>query len=235
MRHYKIADLIISVEGWGEALADKMKPYEINDGAKADMVIISDRDKIHAIKESYPFLTQDEGEYIGTGFAFAYQLLDFDGFCLHSSAVALENRAVLFFGPCGSGKSTHASLWQQYFGPHRAVIINDDKPALRRRDNGFYVYGTPWSGKEDLHANIKVPLGAVVFVQQARENKIWRMDIRQALKMLLYQSLRPNHSMIGMDRLLTLIGDLLKSTNIYKLDCNISPEAVELVYNTIYR
>lgn len=235
MRHYKIAGLFITIADHGNALIGKMKPYEINAARQTDMTMVIDREKMLLTKERYPHLTLDEWEYIRTGFAFAHRLLDFDGFCLHSAAVALENQAILFSGPCGAGKSTHAGLWQQYFGSGQAIVINDDKPALRLRKNNFYAYGTPWSGKGDLHTNIKVPLGAVVFLKQAQENRIRRLDNREAVKMLVYQSLRPNSCMNKMNHLLTLLDALLQKTAVYQLDCQISPRAVELVYKTIYK
>ena len=111
------------------------------------MTLSIDRERLSKAGEKYPHLTPDEWEYIQTGLVFACKLLDFNGFCLHASAVALENRAVLFSGPCGIGKSTHTNLWQQYFGPDRAVIINDDKPALRLIKGTFYAYGTPGAAK----------------------------------------------------------------------------------------
>ncbi|WP_347489002.1 hypothetical protein ABDB91_17675 [Desulfoscipio sp. XC116] len=167
------------------------------------------------------------------GYAFACKLLNFDGFCLHASAVALENRAVLFSGPCGTGKSTHTHLWRQYFGKNKAVIINDDKPVLRRTEDIFYVYGAPWSGKSALNTNIRVPLSAVVFLKQAKENHIRRLSNKKAIQMLFYQSQRPGGDRDRINSLLSLIDALLQRIPIYQLNCDISFGAVKTVYNEI--
>ncbi|MHB8125271.1 MAG: hypothetical protein ACYDEJ_06425 [Desulfitobacteriaceae bacterium] len=235
MNHYKIADLTVSMEGAGKALQRLMEPYGANTREKTDMTMRIDRERMNKAREEHPQLKPDEWEYIQTGFAFACRLLDFDGFCLHSSAVALEGNAVLFSGSCGSGKSTHANLWQQYFGEDRAVIINDDKPALRLSKDTFYVYGTPWSGKSALNANIRVPLGAVVFLKQAKENHIRRLDNKEAVTLLFYQSMRPNSDRDRINRLLTLIDVLLQKIPVYQMDCNISFDTVKTVYNEIYQ
>ena len=36
----------------------------------------------------------------------------------------------------------------------RVTVINDDKPIIRKIDGEFYVYGTPWQGKESIGKNI---------------------------------------------------------------------------------
>lgn len=235
MSIYTIADLKVKMDCWGETLRKQVKAYETFPFKTEDAIDINidiNQEQLQKSKEKYPQLTLNEWEYIQTGFAFYQDLLDFNGFCLHASAVALENRALLFSGPCGAGKSTHAGLWQQYFGPDRAVIINDDKPALRLINSTFYIYGTPWSGKTSLNVNIRVPLEAIVFLKQAEENHIRRLDNKEAVKLIIYQSIRPQDS-IKMDKLLTLIDILLQKTPVYQMDCNVSLEAVKPVYDTI--
>lgn len=283
MKNFKIADINLHMECFGETLTAQSLSYLAGKDEKADITICSTlvdkivlggrktkiqentvftRDeacshiyihedsiiRLHMAADSkntdvrlefcgriteYPHLSLDELEYIQTGFAFSRALLEFNGFCLHASAVAVENRAVLFSGPCGTGKSTHTGLWQQYFSPDRAVIVNDDKPALRLMEDTFYVYGTPWSGKSTLNANMKVPLQAIVFLKQAEGNHIRRLSSKEAVKMLIYQSLRPDSDSIKMDRLLTLLDALLKKIPIYQMDCTISTDAVKLAYDTI--
>ncbi|MDD4238168.1 MAG: hypothetical protein PHT62_06395 [Desulfotomaculaceae bacterium] len=235
---YRIADITVKMACSGETLTKQARRYQIGPfghEVTPDITININSETLKATKKKYPHLTLNECEYILTGFAFSRALLDFDGFCLHASAVALENRAVLFSGPCGTGKSTHAGLWQQYFGADRAVIINDDKPALRLMQDTFYAYGTPWSGKSSLNENIRVPLGAIVFLKQAKGNHIRRLNNKEAVQMLIYQSLRPNSDRDKMDRLLTLLDVLLKNTPVCQMDCTVSLEAVKLAYDTIFK
>jgi len=225
--------LTVAMECTGETLLKQGKPYLINTDKQADLTIHIEDERLRKARERYPHLTLDEWEYIQTGLVFSRALLEFDGFCLHASAVALEGRAVLFSAPCGTGKSTHAGLWQKHFGKERAIIINDDKLALRLLEDAFHVYGTPWSGKSNLNANIKVPLQAVVFLQQANENHITRLNNREAVQMLIYQSLRPSSDRDKMSRLLTLLDALLKKIPVYQMGCTISIDAVKLAYQEI--
>lgn len=231
---YKIADLTIAMDCSGETVLKQGKPYKTDAGSNADIRISIGKERLSAAKVKHPQLTLDEWEYIMTGFDFSRELISFDGFCLHASAVGLEGKAVLFSGPCGTGKSTHARLWREVFGRNKAVVvINDDKPALRLYNGTFYVYGTPWSGKSHLHANIKMPLQAIVFLKQAKENKIRRLTNKEAVQMLVYQSLRPDRDTEKMEKLLSLLDRLLARTPVYQLDCTVSHEAVKIAYNEI--
>lgn len=69
------------------------------------------------------------------------------------------------------GKSTHTKQWQKYFGADQAIIINDDKPVLRRLEDGWYAYGTPFSGKTDENVNKKVKLQGICMLERG-ENRI---------------------------------------------------------------
>ncbi|MDP4152624.1 MAG: hypothetical protein Q8865_04160 [Bacillota bacterium] len=232
MNIYKIAELTVSMNFTGETLLRQALPYKTDTCNSIDISIDVNDEKHKILKKNYPTMTANEWEYIQTGFSFYSSLLNYNGFCLHSSAVALNNKAVLFSAPCGTGKSTHTNLWQKYFGTDKAVIINDDKPAIRFINETFYVYGTPWSGKSDLSKNIRVPLQAVVFLEQAQKNNIRRLSNKKAAQMLIYQSMRFN-SNDKIEKLLYLIDNLIKDIPVYQMGCTISFDAVKLAYNTI--
>ena len=69
-----------------------------------------------------------------------------DGVILyHGSVIAVDGQGYLFTAKSGTGKSTHTALWRELFG-ERAVMVNDDKPLLRVKDDQVTVYGTPWNG-----------------------------------------------------------------------------------------
>lgn len=229
----KIAGLSVDLKCRGKTLLKQAEPYREDADDPAEITIQIAEQRLNKTKESFPHLSLNDCEYILTGFDFYRELLNFNGFGLHSSAVALNNKAVLFSAPCGTGKSTHASLWQQYFGEDKALIINDDKPALRFIEDTFYVCGTPWSGKSDLNLNLKVPLQAIIFLEQAAENNIRCLTNKEALKMLIYQGLRPNCDRDRMIKLLTQLDHLLKRIPVYQMGCTVSIDAVKLVHQTI--
>ena len=92
----------------------------------------------------------------------------------HAAVVSHEGRGYMFLGPSGTGKSTHASLWQRYIAGTQ--LVNDDNPVVRIGEDGSAtVYGSPWSGKTPCYRNVHYPLGAIVLLSQAPYNKIQRL------------------------------------------------------------
>ena len=92
----------------------------------------------------------------------------------HAAVVSHEGRGYMFLGPSGTGKSTHASLWQRYIAGTQ--LVNDENPVVRIGEDGSAtVYGSPWSGKTPCYRNVHCPLGAIVLLSQAPYNKIQRL------------------------------------------------------------
>ena len=179
----------------------------------------------------FPQFSYDDKEYLLTGFYFYDQLLLHNGMMLHSSAVVVDERAYLFSGNCGAGKSTHTQLWLQLFGKD-AYIINDDKPALKYENGCWFVYGTPWSGKEDVSKNTKARLKSIAFVEQGKENSIIPLNGIEAIKAVFQQTSRPS-AKIYRAKILELLDKLISNIPIWKLTCNTDLSAAVLSYETM--
>ncbi len=229
MKKYSVASLIVEMQPKEKTLSTQSLPYEINTDQNADITISLSESFLKKEQERNPHLTLDSCEYIFSGAVFYEQLLRFMGLILHASAVVVDGQAYLFSAKSGTGKSTHTSLWLRYFG-ERAYIINDDKPALRLIDGVFKVCGTPWSGKTAQNINRIVPLKGIAFLERASTNSIKRIDTKEALPLVLEQTLRPASSI---NELMTLLDKLLTDIPIYKFCCNISKQAVECSYNAM--
>jgi hypothetical protein len=91
----------------------------------------------------------------------------------HSSVVSCAGYGYMFLGKSGTGKSTHSKLWLKHISG--TELVNDDNPVVRRMPDGFYVFGSPWSGKTPCYRNVRYPLGGVVQLSQAPYNKIQRL------------------------------------------------------------
>lgn len=230
---YKIADLLVDIPSVGEMYL-RSHDYIVEDTLQSDIVI---REELYH-PDQYSNLTQNDNIYLQSGWQFYRQLLKHNGMMLHASAVALDGRAYLFSGPCGMGKSTHTRLWQQVFG-EKAVVFNDDKPALRRLEdeNGnhcWYAYGTPWCGKDGINVNMKVPLAGICFLKQASENRIRRLNSMEALQKILPQTLRKLKPE-NMDLLIGHLDKLIREIPIFELENLPIPDAARLSYETMRR
>lgn len=233
MYKLRVADIDVMIEYKYKTMQKQAQAY-LHDFEKPNMTIkIPDEEAARLLDEN-PNLTANDIEYIFTGAAFYEALLNFNGFMLHSSGVCADGFAYLFSADPGTGKSTHTGLWQKYLGEEKAKIINDDKPALRIMDGITYVYGTPWSGKTDKNLNMRVPLGAIVFLERSEKNFINRISVREAIPLLLKQTIRTGDKK-DMNLLLDVLDKVLAETPLYRLGCDMSKEAAELSYNTIRR
>ena len=106
---------------------------------------------------------------------FALATADKGTVLFHAAAVSYEGRGYMFLGPSGTGKSTHASLWQRYIVG--TALVNDDNPVVRIDEDGTAtVYGSPWSGKTPCYRNVSYPLSGIVVLSQAPYNKIQRLS-----------------------------------------------------------
>ncbi len=225
---YKIAGLRVRMDTWGRTLT-QAQPYLADTTGEPDLTVVGNPEPLQA---SQPHLSLDDCEYLTTGGSFYYQLLKYDGMLIHSSAVVVDGYAYLFSAPCGTGKSTHTSLWLDCFGAENAYILNDDKPALRREQGRWYAYGTPWSGKTDQNANVRVPLGGVCVLTRGTENAIVPFSGAPAIFALLEQTARPAGA-AARGKLLDLIGRLLEEVPVWCLTCTPTVAAAKVSHKAM--
>lgn len=230
---YKIADLIVEFEAKFRMLKSRSNKYAMSAPTENKNIEIDITDEqIKADIEMYPEITAELAEYALTGTMFYRELLCYQGCLLHASSVVLDDEAYLFSAPCGTGKSTHTSLWLKFLADKKPYILNDDKPAIRLMEDGIYVYGTPFSGKYDINENKKVKLKAICFIEQAKVNTIRKVEPKEAIR-LFYEQTTREISEEKMIKLLDILDTIIREIPIYKLYCDMSEEAVLLAYNTM--
>lgn len=219
----KIAELITEVPPAG-GLAPRCEAYRYNGLEEADIFI---REEAYRSDRYDPRVTVNTVAYMESAYQFYLELPRFDGFYLHASAVVLDGKAYLFSGHPTAGKSTHTRLWQQVFGPG-AVVINDDKPALRRIDGVWYAYGTPWCGKDGINTNAKAPVAGVCFMKKAQENKIRRLNTMEAMQRVMSQTIYKFQDAEKLDRMIRNLDLFLREIPVYELENRPEPAAALL-------
>ncbi|MBE6712631.1 MAG: hypothetical protein E7580_03800 [Ruminococcaceae bacterium] len=229
-KFYTVAELDVVMEPKHEPLLSRARAYETSAKNKADADLRLSEETLSRYRTRYPEADDSLIEYMVTGSVFYRSLIQHNGILLHSSAVVLDNKAYLFSAPSGTGKSTHTSLWLKEFPD--AVILNDDKPAIRILEDGIFVYGTPWSGKTDLNLNRKVPLQGIAFLERGLENSISAIPSLKCLENLLNQTVRPGDKESA-SKLFDLLDQILARVPIYKLTCNMNPEAAHVSYEAM--
>ena len=143
---------------------------------------------------------------------------------LHSAVLEYDGAGYAFLGRSGTGKSTHTGLWLKALPTAR--IVNGDKPILEYKNGEFIAHGTPWRGKEGLGCKSSVPLKALCFLEQAKENSIRRLTASEAAAKTFVQVLMPEDEQ-NAALTLEIMDKLIQTTPCYLLKCDISQEAVK--------
>ena len=159
-------------------------------------------------------------------------LLDFGALILHASLIRWNGAGVVFCAPSGMGKSTQASLWEQHEG---ADILNGDRAAIRQVDGGWTAYGLPYAGTSGIYRNESAPLGSVVALRQAEENRIRRISGAEAFRYLYPETMihrwDADFERRATDLLLRIMGDV----PVYLLECRPDREAVSLLRDVMQK
>ena len=165
--------------------------------------------------------------------AYAHTALKFGAVPIHSSVVVCNGFAVLCLGESGTGKSTHTSLWLKNFP--NTYLLNDDSPILRVEKNGIWVYGSPWSGKTPCYRTERVPVAALIRLEQRPENSIRRLHILEAFA-ALHPSCPPTlaHDERCTDKVVEFIGGVITRVPVYRLGCLPDDDAAQLSFKTIF-
>ena len=228
MNCYRVADTVFELKTVYDYTQNMLRDYAVE--AAPEVLIETDagdlaREYLKA-EEAYP---APYVESLAVYRKLCDYLLDKDVLLFHGSAVAMDGEVYIFTAPSGTGKSTHARLWRQRFGD-RAFMVNDDKPLLGFGPEGVTVYGTPWDGKHRLSRNVALPLRAVAILERGEENSISRISPLSALAALLQQAYRPE----AIERILPLVERLADRVPIYRLRCNMEPEAAEVAWEGMH-
>lgn len=239
----RLADKVMEIHGLFTYFQDYCKDYICGTDEPADIVISIDEADIQKERSKAATENINQGvevisysdEYLETLAIYrkvADELLKFDTLLFHASVVAVDGEGYLFTARSGTGKSTHTKLWMDYF-KDRAVMVNDDKPLLKVTEDGVYAYGTPWDGKHRRSSNISVPLKGICILGRSADNHIERISDRKQIRQIYPVIVQQTHRTTNPDRVLKtmqLIDELMKKVPLYRLGCNMDPEAALVSY-----
>jgi len=157
----------------------------------------------------------------------------------------VNGNGFIFTAASGTGKSTHAFLWQRLLGEDRVDIINGDKPIVEmveQRVSGgfdvscFKVWGSPWCGKEGLQKNIGVPLKGIVLLSRLDSEhpkpQIARATREEWRDFMMEQTYLPENP-IALTRTFQMLEYIYNNVRAYRLYADMSKECIELCVRTL--
>ena len=110
--------------------------------------------------------------------------------------------------------------------------MNDDKPAVRLENGVWYAYGTPWSGKTGQNLNLRVPLAGIAILERGTRNEIEPYCGAEAVFAMFRQVTRPKDPE-RRAKVLELLDKLMTQVPIWKLRCNMAPDAAIVAYKAM--
>ena len=165
--------------------------------------------------------------------AYGLMTLRRDTLAIHSSCIVYQDKAVLFLGESGTGKSTHTRLWREHI--EGAVLLNDDSPMIRVEKGKVWAYGSAWSGKTPCYKQERYELVACVRLSQAPYNRIQKLPVLQAYG-AIHPSCAPEFAYDDAlyDEVSRIIGQILSVVPCYHLACLPDREAALLSCQTLF-
>jgi hypothetical protein len=103
------------------------------------------------------------------------------GLLVHAASAVRHGKAYFFAGVSGAGKTTISRL-----APADVLLLTDEISYVRRTDEGFVAFGTPFAGElAKVGENVQAPLAAVYLLQQGPENRIEPVQASDAVRLLM--------------------------------------------------
>lgn len=151
------------------------------------------------------------------------KLLQKRALIFHSSYIAWNDKAILFAGSSGVGKSTQAKLWEKY---EKAQIINGDRTLIRKKYNLWMAYGYPCCGSSSICRNQTLPISVIVILEQGIKNEVKVLENREKIRAILTGSEIYRWNMREIERVCDIAEELIKEIRIVKLICRKDEDAV---------
>jgi hypothetical protein len=157
-----------------------------------------------------------EYEYVLSGMMFFEIALRNKYLPIHASAISVDKRVILLSGPSKSGKSTQTKYFLEVEA--KAEIINEDKPLIKVEEDKVYILGTPWSGKNVINKNVKLPLKGIFFLEKSKFSAIEEINDNEKLKILLKNIHRPGDE-VNIDNMIDVLAHVIERVEIYRYNC----------------
>lgn len=162
-----------------------------------------------------------------------YFALNKKGVFTHAIGIKdLDGKGLLFAGKSGAGKSTTARLWHKH---SRVMVLNDDRVIVRKTNDKFHIYGSPWHGdfSDYLAARIEsAPLEKLFFIHHASKNTIRPISQKEAFYLLYPALFPPFWNKEYLENIISFCQDLIESLPCYRFGFVNNKEIIGFVRKT---
>lgn len=164
-------------------------------------------DLFHALRLVYLYLAQCHGMV-----------------ALHSASILYQDKAWLFSGRSGMGKSTHTNLWKEFY---HTPVINGDLNLLAMVNGQPVVHGIPWCGTSETFDTKTYPLGGIILLKQAPKDVVEELSPDKQQLLVCQRLISPTWTAELFDMNLQLVKEISKKIMICRLHCTKEGSAAE--------
>lgn len=151
------------------------------------------------------------------------------GILIHSCGIDDNGEGMLFAGSSMAGKSSIARLVINKKG---VKVLNDDRVIVRKKDGGFWIYGTPWHGDVKECLPETAPLKKICFIKHGKKNRIKKIAPREATSRLTVCSFPTFWDKKGMEFTLQFCAELARKVPCYELGFVLDESVLDFVRDT---
>jgi hypothetical protein len=137
------------------------------------------------------------------------------GVIIHSCGMTVNGKGILFVGDSGAGKTTLAQMWAKEEG---VLLLSDDRTIVRKGNDNYYIYGTPWHGEGKFGSPEKAQLERVFFITHGKGNTLKDITGIKAVSRLMGCSFPPYWDAQGTGFVLSLLTGLVERVPCYELE-----------------
>jgi len=179
-----------------------------------------------------PPCTEEFREYLfhAIRLPFLYLAQMHDMVVIHSASLLYQDRAWLFSGHSGAGKSTHTGLWEKAL---QTPLLNGDLNLLKVQDGHAMVLGLPWCGTSGIFTTESYPLGGIVLLKKAERDYIEDLSLDKQQLLVTQRFISPAWTTELFKKNLQLAADIVKNIMVCRLHCTKEESAVETMKTAI--
>lgn len=153
-----------------------------------------------------------------------------EGAIFHAAGTIINDKSYLFMGRSGAGKSTLTRLCKE---DNRFSFLSDDRIIVKKTQDKFQVFGTPWPGDEGIAINNYSPLAAIFYIHHGTNNKIDKISPQKSFEKLLPITSIPWYEEDLMSKMLSFCEKISSSIPSYDLYFTANENISNFLYDFI--
>ena len=136
------------------------------------------------------------------------------GILVHAAGIEVNGKGFIFPGRSGAGKSTIA---MHCIERGDVGLLSDDRVIIRKINNNYDVFGTPWPGEAGVAQNKSLPLSDIFFIYHGTENRVKKITSQEAIEKLLPLTSIPWYDKEVMPEIFDFCEELISRVPAYEL------------------